>query len=90
MLIHDIKGACHKIEVMAGNSTSSLMAFDAPGSFRFFEGASYGLLTLTLMIPKGDIAPKIVVVFALVVGVSTMALSPFFDQADISNPSTRT
>jgi hypothetical protein len=54
---------------------------DVPGNLRFFEGASYGRLTLTLMIPNDDIALRIVVAFTLVVGVSTIALSHFFDQA---------
>jgi hypothetical protein len=33
------------------------------------------------MTPKGEIAPKTVVICALVVGASTIAFSPFFDQA---------
>lgn len=53
-------------------------ALDVPGSLLFFQEAYYGHLTLILMILNDDIAPRIVVVFALVVGVSTIALSSFF------------
>lgn len=53
-------------------------ALDVPGSLRFFQEAYYGRLTLILMIPNDNIASRIVVVFALIVGVFTIALSPFF------------
>ena len=58
-----------------------LAALEVPGNFLFLE-YSYGLLALTLMIQNGDMAPKIVAVCALVLGVSTIAVSPFLeDQA---------
>lgn len=53
-------------------------ALDAPGNFYFFEGASYGRLLLILIIPNGDIVPRIVEVFALVVGASTVVIPPPF------------
>lgn len=50
---------------------------DAPGNFRFFKGVSFGRLALILVILNGDIAPRIVVFFALVVGISMITLSSF-------------
>lgn len=81
MHIQNIKSACEEIKIVPVTLVAlDVDALDVPGNLRFFEGASYGRLNLKLMIPNGDIAPRIVVVFALVVSVSTIALSPFFDQ----------
>jgi hypothetical protein len=60
------------------------VALEVPGNFLFFffrilVWPSY--FNIDDSHPNGDMVPKIVVVCALALGVSTIALSPFLDQA---------
>jgi hypothetical protein len=82
MLIHHTQAAFNEIKIVSSlRSTFIFCNLFARTIFIFlFGGSALGSRTATLTTPCAETAPIIVVVFALVLGTSTMVRLPFFDR----------
>lgn len=76
VLVHFIAGCIYEAEVVAF-TVPVVRAFPWPSSL-FFFGAC-GVRRQIRMITAVEIAPRMVVVFARLVGATTIAFSPFWD-----------
>lgn len=79
MLVHNIQSTRSKVKVMTSYCTNSSfwiitsLSSLLPSNFLFFDWKTLGVLTFTSTTPRGEMAPRIVVIFDFVFGVFTIA-----------------